>query len=48
MCCCRYLEDPFGLKAADLAGKHAFEQFEGNHIRFTMKELDAWLDKYFT
>ncbi len=43
-----YLEDPFGLRTADLAGKNNFEQFEGQHIRFTMEELDGWLDKYFS
>ena len=42
-----YLDDSFGLKTADVAGKHHFEEFAGEHIRFTMKELDAWLDKYF-
>ena len=42
-----YLEDSFGLRTADEAGKNAFEQFAGQHIRFTMAELDGWLDKYF-
>ena len=42
-----YIEDAFGLKTADAAGKHAYEQFEGNHIRFTIEELYAWLAKYF-
>ena len=42
-----YTSDAFGLKTADLAGKHNFESFPGNHIRFTQAELIAWLDKYF-
>ena len=36
-----YLEDPFGLRTADEAGKNAFEEFQGEHIRFTMDELDG-------
>ena len=42
-----YRDDAFGLRTADNVGKHAFEEFAGEHIRFTMAELDAWLDKYF-
>ena len=42
-----YESDAFGLRTADLAGKHAFEEFDGEHIRFTMAELDGWLEKYF-
>jgi len=42
-----YTGDTFGLKTADEAGKNAFESFAGNHIRFTMAELNGWLDKYF-
>jgi len=43
-----YTQDTFGLKTADEAGKNAFEDFVGNHIRFTMDELNGWLDAYFT
>lgn len=42
-----YTGDTFGLAAADAAGKHAMETFDGDHIRFTDAELEAWLDKYF-
>ena len=42
-----YESDAFGLRTADLAGKHAFEEFDGEHIRFTTEELDGWLEKYF-
>jgi len=42
-----YTGDTFGLKTADEAGKNFFEQFAGQHIRFTETELYGWLDKYF-
>jgi len=42
-----YTADAFGLKAADLAGKNHFESFPGNHIQFTLEELQGWLDEYF-
>jgi palmitoyl-protein thioesterase len=42
-----YVEDSFGLKTADLAKKNFFEEFKGEHIRFTSAELEGWLDKYF-
>jgi palmitoyl-protein thioesterase len=43
-----YTKDSFGLRTADEAGKNHFESFKGNHIRFTMPELQGWLDKYFS
>ena len=43
-----YMEDTFGLRTADAAGKNAFETFDGDHIRFTEAELEKWLDAYFT
>ena len=43
-----YLEDPFGLASADARGANQFEEFEGNHIRFSQEELTRWVDKYFT
>lgn len=42
-----YVNDTFGLRTADEAGKNFFEEFSGEHIRFTMDELNGWLDKYF-
>jgi len=42
-----YTGDLFGLKTADLAGKHNFESFPGEHIRMTNAELAGWLKKYF-
>jgi len=42
-----YTTDAFGLKTADDAGKNHFEEFAGEHIRFTMTELNGWLDQYF-
>jgi len=43
-----YTKDAFGLRTADAAGKNFFEEFKGQHIRFTTAELNGWLDKYFT
>ena len=43
-----YASDAFGLRTADVQGKHAFESFAGQHIGFTDEELSGWLDKYFT
>jgi len=42
-----FVNDTFGLKTADQAGKNHFESFKGQHIRFTETELFGWLDKYF-
>ena len=42
-----FMNDTFGLRTADEAGKNHFEAFDGNHIRFTDEELYAWLSKYF-
>jgi len=42
-----YTQDSFGLRTADETGKNHFESFAGEHIRFTEKELEAWLLKYF-
>jgi palmitoyl-protein thioesterase len=44
----RYLEDKFGLRTADEAGKIFFESFDGDHLQFTTAELEGWLDKYFS
>ena len=43
-----YKEDSFGLRTADEQGRNAFEEFDGEHIRFTIDELYGWMDKYFT
>merc|ERR1719382_483750 len=39
-----YTTDSFGLRSADEAGKNFFDEYPGNHIRFTAAELDTWLD----
>eukprot|EP00521_Asterionellopsis_glacialis_P010208 CAMPEP_0195302620 /NCGR_PEP_ID=MMETSP0707-20130614/31398_1 /TAXON_ID=33640 /ORGANISM="Asterionellopsis glacialis, Strain CCMP134" /LENGTH=382 /DNA_ID=CAMNT_0040365929 /DNA_START=65 /DNA_END=1213 /DNA_ORIENTATION=+ len=41
-----YIKDLFGLRSADEAGKNSFESFDGNHLRFSMKEFDSWVAKY--
>jgi palmitoyl-protein thioesterase len=42
-----YVDDAFGLRTADEAGRNAFEEYDGEHIRFTAAELQEWLAKYF-
>lgn len=42
-----FVDDPFGLRAAQSAGKNAFESFAGEHIRFSTAELERWIDDYF-
>jgi palmitoyl-protein thioesterase len=42
-----YIEDSFGLRTADEAGKNNWESFDGQHIDFTTEELMYWLDTYF-
>lgn len=42
-----FIEDLFGLKEADEAGKNFFESFRGEHIAFTRPELYGWIDRYF-
>jgi len=42
-----YLDDTFGLRTADEAGKNHFESFYGNHLEFSTAELMGWLRKYF-
>ena len=41
-----YINDNFGLKTADEAGKIFFESTPGNHLQFTETELFGWVDKY--
>ena len=41
-----YKEDLFGLKTAEEAGKNFYESFEGDHLRFTMKDFDLWIHNY--
>jgi len=42
-----YKEDLFGLRTADEAGKIFFEETAGNHLQFSLTELNGWVDKYF-
>jgi palmitoyl-protein thioesterase len=41
-----YLEDSFGLKTLDSQGKIRFATTKGNHLRFSLQELYALLDKH--
>ena len=43
-----YKKDLFGLKTAEEAGKNHFEQFEGDHLQFSMEDFTRWLKTYFT
>ena len=42
-----YVDDPFGLRTAQEGGKNFFEEYPGNHLRFSTAALEGWLDKYF-
>jgi palmitoyl-protein thioesterase len=42
-----YKQDLFGLKGADAAGKIFYETTPGDHLQFTIAQLESWLDKYF-
>ena len=41
-----YLQDTFGLRSADEAGKLYFGTTKGDHLDFTTEQLYAWLDEY--
>lgn len=41
-----YLQDSFGLRASDKAGKNHFESFDGDHLQFTLQELKRWVEIY--
>eukprot|EP00529_Nitzschia_sp_RCC80_P020053 CAMPEP_0113466612 /NCGR_PEP_ID=MMETSP0014_2-20120614/14366_1 /TAXON_ID=2857 /ORGANISM="Nitzschia sp." /LENGTH=436 /DNA_ID=CAMNT_0000358849 /DNA_START=18 /DNA_END=1324 /DNA_ORIENTATION=- /assembly_acc=CAM_ASM_000159 len=41
-----YVHDLFGLKTAQEANKNYFEQFVGDHLRFTMEDFDRWVTTY--
>ena len=42
-----YINDNFGLKTADEAGKIFFNSTEGDHLQFTTAQLFGWIDQYF-
>jgi hypothetical protein len=44
---CRYIDDLFGLKTADEAGKIVFNTTSGNHLQFSDGELRWWVSNYF-
>jgi palmitoyl-protein thioesterase len=41
-----YQRDLFGLKSADEQGKFFYEEFEGDHLRFSLSDFDSWIRKY--
>lgn len=43
-----YINDLFGLRTAQEAGKNYFEQFVGDHLRFTMEDYGRWVHTYLT
>jgi len=43
-----FKEDLFGLRTAEDAGKNMYESFDGDHLRFSMQDLEGWVEKYFT
>lgn len=42
-----YKEDWFGLKTADETGKNIFETFQGNHLQFSLNDLQRWVTENF-
>jgi palmitoyl-protein thioesterase len=42
-----YLNDTFGLKTADEAGKIFFNSTTGDHLQFSEEELSWWVHNYF-
>uniref|UniRef100_A0A7S1CYF3 Palmitoyl-protein thioesterase 1 n=1 Tax=Cyclophora tenuis TaxID=216820 RepID=A0A7S1CYF3_CYCTE len=41
-----FVQDLFGLRSAEEDGKNFYESFQGDHLRFSMKQYDEWLTKY--
>jgi len=41
-----YIQDLFGLKTAQEQGKNYFEEFDGDHLQFTMEDFDRWIQTY--
>lgn len=41
-----YINDLFGLKTADLAGKNKYEVFEGQHLQFDYSDFERWINTY--
>lgn len=41
-----YINDLFGLKTAEMAGKNKFESFVGDHLQFQMEDFDRWVTTY--
>jgi palmitoyl-protein thioesterase len=42
-----YIDDSFGLRTADEAGKNQFESFVGSHLQFSLDDLQRWTTTYF-
>lgn len=41
-----YTQDLFGLKTAQEAGKNYFEEFQGDHLQFSMEDFEKWVQTY--
>jgi palmitoyl-protein thioesterase len=41
-----YIQDSFGLKTAEEAGKNHYISFDGDHLQFTMDEYTDWVKTY--
>jgi palmitoyl-protein thioesterase len=41
-----YVNDLFGLKTAQEAGKNFFESFDGDHLQFSIEDFDRWVKTY--
>lgn len=42
-----YKEDLFGLRTADEAGRIVFNSTSGDHLQFSLAQLEWWVDNYF-
>lgn len=42
-----YINDNFGLQTVDKAGKISFNTTDGEHLQFTVEQMEAWIDAYF-
>lgn len=41
-----YQNDLFGLRTAEEAGKNFFEQFDGDHLQFSLVDFERWVSTY--
>lgn len=41
-----FIDDYFGLKSAEQSGKNFYESFDGDHLQFSIVDLQYWIMKY--